>query len=81
MPAPTAPSFSSNVKIVAQLSHMHRLGKSMTTRLVRKGVELPPIATVRSYDYDYQVGVAACSCLVGRRSRLCRMDGVTLATG
>lgn len=42
------------IHIFADLLHAHLIGKSLSTRIVRNGVELPPLLEDKNYDFDYQ---------------------------
>jgi hypothetical protein len=42
------------IKLVAVWHHMHLLGSSIKTNVIRNGVELEPVSFDESYDFDYQ---------------------------
>ncbi|KAI8474667.1 MAG: PHM/PNGase F domain-containing protein [Monoraphidium minutum] len=57
--------FPQDVTVIGQFVHMHSFGKRMETRWVRRDegrgvyVELPPMLTVRGYDYGFQAWLDA----------------------
>ena len=44
----------SEIKIFGVLLHSHLAGRAIRVRHIRDGVELPPIMTDDSYDFNFQ---------------------------
>ncbi|KXZ46095.1 hypothetical protein GPECTOR_47g372 [Gonium pectorale] len=42
------------LRLLASGLHMHALGRSIVTRHIRNGTELPPVGSKRFYSFDYQ---------------------------
>ncbi|KXZ46096.1 hypothetical protein GPECTOR_47g373 [Gonium pectorale] len=49
-----APSLKTPLRLLGSGLHMHLLGKSIVTRHIRNGTELPPVGSKRFYDAAYQ---------------------------
>ncbi|XP_054267311.1 MOXD1 homolog 1-like [Macrosteles quadrilineatus] len=50
----THSTLPSEINVVSALLHSHRAGREIKLRHVRNGVELPPIAQDKTYDFNYQ---------------------------
>nr|XP_034307031.1 DBH-like monooxygenase protein 1 homolog [Crassostrea gigas] len=48
------PNATDEIKVFALFHHSHLLARGMKTRLIRNGVEQPPIANDENYDFNYQ---------------------------
>jgi hypothetical protein len=48
------PNGTDEIKVFALFHHSHLLANGMKTRLIRNGVEQPPIANDENYDFNFQ---------------------------
>ncbi|KAG8329654.1 DBH-like monooxygenase protein 1 [Homalodisca vitripennis] len=50
----THSTLPSEINVISALLHSHRAGREITLRHIRAGVELPPFAQDKTYDFKYQ---------------------------
>lgn len=54
-PAACTRQFPQPVTLMGSVYHMHMTGRSVVTRHIRNGTELPPLGQRKYYDFDVQV--------------------------